>query len=83
MSERHLPKKANERLKIYRQLTKTPAEPPCDVCPWRLHPDKVQGCDNAGCGYMYLYLAVKRYQKEEGHSIHLTNEAQDKSGIKP
>jgi len=77
MSERHRPTKAKEKLRIYAQLLKIPVEPPCDVCPWRLHPDRVQGCDNCGCGWMYLYRAVKAYQIREGHGVHLANEEKD------
>ena len=67
MSERHRPTKAKEKLKIYAQLHKIPVEPPCDVCPWRLFPDRVQGCQNAGCGYMAIYMAVRYYQKAKGY----------------
>jgi len=56
-----------ERFEMYGQLHKIPVEPPCDKCPWRLHPDRVQGCDNAGCGYMAIYVAVKYQQKAFGY----------------
>ena len=65
--KRHKPEKPEERLAIYAQLHKIPVEPPCDKCPWRLHPDKVQGCDNCGCGYMAIYVAVKYQQKAFGY----------------
>jgi len=65
--KRHRPKTAKERLHIYAQLHKIPVEPPCDACPWRLYPDRVQGCDNCGCGYMAIYLAVKYYQQAKGY----------------
>jgi len=63
--------------KIIDKLMKIPVEPPCDACPWRLYPDRVQGCDNCGCGYMYLYMAVKRYQREEGHDVHKPEDHKD------
>ena len=66
-SERHLPETPEEQLAIYAQLHKIPVEPPCDVCPWRKYPDKVQGCDNCGCGYMHLYVAQKYKQKAFGY----------------
>lgn len=50
-------------LKVYRQLNKTPIEAPCDVCNRRIHPDRVQGCDNCGCGPVNLYVRLKAYAK--------------------
>lgn len=55
-----------EMLEMYHLLHKIPVEPPCDLCPCRLYPDKVQGCDNCGCGFIYLYMAVKDFQKKMG-----------------
>lgn len=62
MGERRRPTN-RDMPKIVKKLMKIPVEPPCDACPWRLYPDKVQGCDNCGCGYMSLYMAVKYYQR--------------------
>ncbi len=45
--------------RVYRQLNKTPIEAPCDVCNKRIHPDRVQGCDNVGCGPVTLYFRLK------------------------
>jgi len=67
VKDRHRPESPEERLAIYHQLHKIPVQPPCDVCPWRKYPNKVQGCDNAGCGYMAIYVAVKYYQKSMGY----------------
>ena len=72
---RHLPTKAGEKLKIYRQLHKIPVEPPCDVCPWRLYPDRVQGCDNVGCGWVAAFLAVRYYQRAKGYWPYAGEEA--------
>ena len=65
--KRRRPELAKERLAIYANLHKIPVQPPCDACPWRLYPDKVQGCDNVGCGYMHLYMAEKHYQQAMGY----------------
>ena len=65
-SERHRPDSPEEKLAMYDGLHKIPAVPPCDTCPWRKYPDRVQGCDNAGCGYVRLYFAVKYYRKALG-----------------
>jgi len=51
---------------LYRQLVKIPVEPPCDVCPWVLYPNKYQGCDNAGCSFIITYFAVWEYQLKQG-----------------
>ena len=56
-----------EMLEMYGLLHKLPVEPPCDLCPNRIHPDIVQGCDNAGCGFMHLYLAVQFYNEKMGY----------------
>jgi len=66
-SERHRPDSPEEKLAIYHQLHKIPVEPPCDVCPWRKYPERVQGCGNAGCGWMLLYLAMDYYQRKNGY----------------
>ena len=65
--DRHRPKSAKERLAIYDCLHTIPPTPPCDACPWRKYPDRVQGCDNAGCGYMHLYMAEDYYQRAMGY----------------
>ena len=65
--ERHRPETPEEKLAIYALLHKIPPQPPCDACPWRKYPDRVQGCDNAGCGYMHLYMAEKYYQRAMGY----------------
>jgi len=44
-SERHRPEKPEERLAIYELLLNIPPQPPCDACPWRKYPDRVQGCE--------------------------------------
>lgn len=66
-SKRHRPESPEERLALYDQLHKIPVQPPCDVCPWRKYPDEVQGCDNCGCGYMGIYVAVNYYQRAMGY----------------
>jgi len=50
-------------------------KPPCDVCPWRKYPDRAQGCDNAGCGYMHLYVAEEYYQRAMGYWPYAGEEA--------
>ena len=50
-------------IKVYRQLNKTPPEPPCDVCPERIHPERVQGCDRCGCGPVYIYFQLRELAK--------------------
>ena len=66
-SERSRPESAKAKLAIYDLLHKIPVEPPCDACSWRKYPDKVQGCDNVGCGYMHLYMAEDYYQRAMGY----------------
>ena len=65
--DRHRPDSPEEKIRIYHQLSKIPVEPPCDVCPWRKYPERVQGCDNAGCSWMAIYLAVEYYQRAKGY----------------
>jgi len=66
-SERHTPETLEEKLAIYACLHKIPPQPPCDACPWRKYPQKVQGCDNCGCGFMHIYMAEKYYQRAQGY----------------
>ena len=75
-----MPRNPNDKemLAMYGLLHKIPVEPPCDLCPNRIHPDKVQGCDNAGCGFMQLYLAVRHYQKAMGYYTESISKAEQK-----
>lgn len=50
-------------LNVYHQLNKTPPKPPCDVCPERIYPDRVQGCDRCGCGPAWLWFELKKAEK--------------------
>jgi hypothetical protein len=63
-----MPRNPNDKemLAMYDLLHKVPVEPPCDLCPNRILPDKVQGCHNAGCGFMHLFVAVEDYNKKMG-----------------
>lgn len=50
-----------ELLAMYRQLHYLPPKPPCDICPNKIYEDRIQACDNCGCGIVQLYFAVKYY----------------------
>ena len=76
MTKRRHPNK-KEQLTMYAHLHKIPVEPPCDSCPWRLYPDKVQGCDNCDCGFMAIYAAVNYYQRVMGYWPHAGDEVKN------
>lgn len=57
-------------IKVYQQLTKTPPEPPCDVCSERTRPDVVQGCDRCGCGPAWLWFQLRKAESWDKYVIY-------------